>query len=172
MNRREFLKNMAVAGAAASGLAATGDIFIPFAEAADVPRFSFAHITDLHLDVRGESSWQHREKSVPLFIDALRQLGRLPKLNFIVFGGDQIHYGPNDKESLVVFQKWTAQLKTPYYILLGNTEVTSISGQSKLGRADYQSAWSGKGLRPGRSSWARRGRSGSPWRASSRAATC
>ena len=154
MNRREFLKNMAVAGAAASGLAAAGDIFIPFAEAADVPRFSFAHITDLHLDVRGESSWQHREKSVPLFIDALRQLGRLPKLNFIVFGGDQIHYGPNDKESLVVFQKWTAQLKTPYYILLGNTEVTSISGQSKLGRADYQSAWSGKGLRPGRSSWA------------------
>ena len=154
MNRREFLKNMAKAGIAVSGLAAAGELFIPFAEAVEVPRFSFAHITDLHLDVQGQSNWQHREKSVPLFIDALRQLGRLPKIDFVVFGGDQIHYGANDKESLVVFQRWTAQLKMPYYILLGNTEVSPLSGQSKLGREDYLSAWSGKGLRPGRSSWA------------------
>lgn len=154
MNRREFLKKAVAAGVAATGAAAIGEMFIPFADAVEVPRFSFAHITDLHLDVNGTSSWQHREKSVPLFIDALRQLGRLPKMNFLVFGGDQIHYGPNDKESLVVFQKWTAQLNMPYYILLGNTEVSPITGISKLKREDYLSAWSGKGLRPGRSSWA------------------
>jgi hypothetical protein len=104
--------------------------------------------------VRGESNWQYREKSVPLFIDALRQLGRLPKLSFVVFGGDQIHYGPNDKESLDVFQKWTAHLNMPLYILLGNTEVSPVSGASKLGRDDYLKAWSGKGLRPGHASWA------------------
>jgi 3',5'-cyclic AMP phosphodiesterase CpdA len=104
--------------------------------------------------VRGESNWQYREKSVSLFIDALRQLGRLPKLNFVVFGGDQIHYGPNDKESLDVFQRWTAHLNMPLYILLGNTEVSPVSGVSKLGRDDYLKAWSGKGLRLGHSSWA------------------
>jgi 3',5'-cyclic AMP phosphodiesterase CpdA len=154
MNRRRFLKSVAAAGVSLSGLAAMGEMFIPFAEAVEMPKFNFAHITDLHLDVRGESNWQYREKSVPLFIDALRQLGRLPKLNFVVFGGDQIHYGPNDKESLDVFQRWTAHLNMPLYILLGNTEVSPVSGVSKLGRDEYLKAWSGKGLRPGHSSWA------------------
>ena len=156
MNRRRFLKGVAATGAAVSGLAAIGELFVPFAEALDVPRFNFAHITDLHLDVRGESNWQHRERSVPLFIDALRQLQRLPKpkLKFVVFGGDQIHYGPNDKESLEVFQKWVAHLNMPYYVLLGNTEVSPINGVSKLGKDDYLKAWNGRGLRPGKSSWA------------------
>ena len=150
MNRRKF-----ITGVAASGVAlAAGEVFIPFAEAADIPRFNFAHLTDLHLDVKGESNWQHREKSIPLFIEALRQLQRLPKLNFVVFGGDQIHYGPNDKESLDVFQKWTAHLNMPYYILLGNTEVSPVSGMSKLVKEDYLKAWSGHGLKPGHSSWA------------------
>jgi Icc protein len=150
MNRRLFIKGAAAVGAAL----AAGDLFIPFAEAVDVPKFNFLHITDLHLDVRGDSSWQHRSQSVPLFIDALRQLSHLPKLNFIVFGGDQIHYGPNDKESLDVFQKWVSHLDMPYYILLGNTEVSPINGVSKLGREEYLKAWSGKGLKPGNSSWA------------------
>jgi len=154
MNRREFLKGLATTGAAITGMAAAGGLFVPFAEALEIPKFNFAHITDLHLDVRGESNWQHREKSVPLFIDALRQLGRLPKLNFVVFGGDQIHYGPNDKESLDVFQKWTAQLDVPFYILLGNTEVSPITGVSKLTKADYLQAWSGRGVKPKQSSWA------------------
>ncbi|HUJ17479.1 MAG TPA: metallophosphoesterase [Nitrospirota bacterium] len=150
MNRRNFLK-----GAAAAGVAlAAGELFIPFAEAVDVPSFNFAHITDLHLDVNGESNWQYREKSIPLFIDALRQLQRLPKLNFVVFGGDQIHYGPNDKESLDVFQKWTAHLNMPYYVLLGNTEVSPVAGVSKLNKEDFIRAWTSRGLRPGHTSWA------------------
>jgi 3',5'-cyclic AMP phosphodiesterase CpdA len=153
MNRRGFLKGVA-AGAAAAGLGTAGDLFVPFAEAIEVQKFNFAHITDLHLDVKGDSSWQYREKSVPLFIDALRQLVRLPKVNFVVFGGDQIHYGANDKESLDVFQKWTANLSMPYYILLGNTEVSPVTGVSKLNRDDYIRAWTGKGLRPGHTSWA------------------
>lgn len=153
MNRRRFLKGVAATGAALAGLGA-GELFVPFAEALDVPKFSFAHLTDLHLDIKGESNWQYREKSVPLFIDALRQLGRLPKLNFVVFGGDQIHYGANDKESLKVFQEWTAHLSMPIYILLGNTEVSPVTGVSRLGREDYIRAWTSKGLRPGHSSWA------------------
>jgi hypothetical protein len=150
MNRREFITGVAASGAAL----AAGEVFIPFADAIEIPRFNFAHLTDLHLDVKGESNWQHREKSVPLFIEALRQLQRLPKLNFVVFGGDQIHYGPNDKASLGVFQKWTEHLNMPYYILLGNTEVSPVSGISKLVKDDYLKAWSGQGLKPGRSSWA------------------
>jgi 3',5'-cyclic AMP phosphodiesterase CpdA len=156
MDRRKFLKGAAATGAALAGLTTVGELFIPFAEAVDIPKFNFAHVSDLHLDVRGDSTWQYREKSVPLFIDALRQLQRLPKpkLKFVVFGGDQIHYGPNDKESLDVFQKWTAHLDMPYYILLGNTEVSPISGVSKLAKDDYLKAWNGKGLKPGQSSWA------------------
>ena len=154
MNRRSFLKGLAATGAAVAAGGSAGGLFVPFAEAVEIPKFSFAHITDLHLDVKGGSTWQYREKSVPLFIDALRQLGRLPKLKFVVFGGDQIHYGPNDKDSLDVFQKWTAHLNMPIYILLGNTEVSPVSGSSQLGRKDYLKAWSGKGLKPGHSSWA------------------
>jgi 3',5'-cyclic AMP phosphodiesterase CpdA len=149
MNRRTFLKGVTAAGAALTA----GELFVPFADAVEVPKFNFAHITDLHLDVRGDSTWQYRERSVPLFIDALRQLSRLPKLNFVVFGGDQIHYGVNDKESLDVFQKWTDHLSMPYYLLLGNTEVSPVAGVSKLGREDFLKAWSGKGLKPGNSSW-------------------
>lgn len=152
MQRRDFIKGMLSTGAALAGLGAT-ELFIPFAEALDVTPFRFAHISDLHLDVRGESTWQHREKSVSLFIDALRQVIRLPKLHFVVFGGDQVHYGPNDRESLVVFQNWIKQLSMPIYILLGNTEVSPVSGVSTLTRDDYLKAWSGRGLRPGRTSW-------------------
>jgi Calcineurin-like phosphoesterase len=150
MNRRTLLKGVVAACAAC----AAGELFIPFVEAVSVPSFNFVHITDLHLDVRGASNWQYREKSVPLFINALRQLSRLPRLNFVVFGGDQIHYGPNDKESLDVFQQWTDHLNMPYYILLGNTEVSPVNGMSKLKREDYLNIWYGKGLRPGHSSWA------------------
>ncbi len=151
MDRRSFIKGVAAAGVAL----AAGEVFVPFVEAVEVPKFNFAHLTDLHLDVQGDSTWQYREKSVPLFISALRQLIRLPKLNFVVFGGDQIHYGPRDKESLAVFQEWTTQhLSMPYYILLGNTEVSPVTGVSKLGREDYLKAWSGNGLKPGHSSWA------------------
>lgn len=154
MKRRDFLKYMALGGIGLSGITGVGDLFVPFAGAVTMPQFSFAHMTDLHLDVRGKSTWQHREKSVALFIDALRQLGRLQKLNFILFGGDQIQCGPNDRESLTVFQTWVAQLDVPYYMLLGNSEVSPIPGESKLGREDYLRAWSGRGLRQQRSSWA------------------
>jgi 3',5'-cyclic AMP phosphodiesterase CpdA len=150
MNRRTFLKGVS----ALVGAAAAADVFVPFAEAIEIPKFNFAHITDLHLDVKGESTWQYREKSIPLFIEALQQLVRLPNLNFIVFGGDQIHYGPNDKDSLNVFQTWAAHLNMPYYILLGNTEVSPIGNVSKLKKEDYIRAWTGRGLRPGHTSWA------------------
>lgn len=152
MNRRDFIKGVAVAGVTL----AAGEFFVPFAEAIDIPRFTFAHITDLHLDVKGASNWQHREKSVSLFNDALKQLQKLPraKSSFVVFGGDQVHYGANDKESFDVFQKGVAALDVPYYILLGNTEVSPLRGVSKMGREDYLKGWSGKGLKPGSSSWA------------------
>jgi Icc protein len=150
MKRRTFIKGAAAAGA----VLAAGELFIPFAEAVDVPKFNFVHMTDLHLDVKGDSNWQHRAQSVPLFIDALRQLSHLPKLNFLVFGGDQIHYGPNDKESLDVFMKWASHLDMPYYVLLGNTEVSPVSGVSKLTKEDYLKVWTGKGLRPSSTSWA------------------
>jgi hypothetical protein len=153
MNRRQFIKTMLSAGAGGAAFTVTGRRWIPFAEAIDLPKFSFAHITDLHLDVQGTSTWQHREKSIPLFIDTLRQLGRLPKLNFILFGGDQIHSSLNDRDSAWVFAEWLQQIGVPYYLLLGNTEVSPAPGFTRLDREDYLRLWSGHGLRPGRSSW-------------------
>jgi len=52
-----------------------------------------------------------------------------------------------------VFQEWTKQLDLPYYILLGNMEVSPVPGASKLSKADYLLAWRGRGVGPGRSSW-------------------
>ena len=144
---------MLTAGAAAAAPVLDG-LFLPLAEAKEVPSFSFAHISDLHLDVQGTSTWQHREKSVPLFIDTLRQLGRLPQLRFVIFGGDQVHAGPRDRDSLFVFKQWVHQLAVPYYVLLGNAEVTPVPGASRLLKADYLAAWRGRGLAPGRTSWA------------------
>jgi 3',5'-cyclic-AMP phosphodiesterase len=153
VKRRYFIKNIAIASAAVAGAPLLDETFIPFAQAADIPKFSFAHITDLHLDVKGKSTWQHREKSVPLFIDSLRQIGRLPKLKFVIFGGDQVHAGPRDHDSLSVFRAWTSHLDLPYYILLGNEEVSPIPGVSTMTKEGYLSAWRGRGVAPGRSSW-------------------
>jgi 3',5'-cyclic AMP phosphodiesterase CpdA len=154
MRRRAFLRTLAAAGASLAGAPYFGRQFIPFAEAREVPTVMFAHISDLHLDVHGSSTWQHREKSVPLFIETLRQIGRLPQLAFVIFGGDQVHAGPNDRDSLVVFQEWTKHLDVPWYVLLGNMEVSPVAGESKLSRADYLSAWRGRGLGARRTSWA------------------
>ncbi|HAR45153.1 MAG: hypothetical protein A2X56_01590 [Nitrospirae bacterium GWC2_57_13] len=153
MKRRDFLRYLATAGIGLAGAQFAADLFLPFAEAADIPTFSFAHITDLHLDVNGDRTWQYREKSVPLFIDALRQVGRLPRLRFLLFGGDQVHAGPNDRESLTVFHRWTSLLDIPHYMLLGNEEVCPIPGVSRLGKEDYLKVWRGRGIRPGSSSW-------------------
>lgn len=153
MRRRDFLRYLAAAGTGIAGARSAADLFLPFAEAADIPSFSFAHITDLHLDVNGDRTWQYREKSVPLFIDALRQVGRLPRLRFILFGGDQVHAGPNDRESLTVFQRWMSLLDIPHYILLGNEEVCPRPGVTRLVKDDYLKVWRGRGLRPGHSSW-------------------
>lgn len=154
MDRRKFLRKAVTAGIALAGVRITDELIIPFAEAKEFPSFSFAHITDLHLDVRGRSTWQHREKSVPLFINALRQLGRLQQLAFVVFGGDQVHPGARDRDSLYVFQQWTSQLDVPYYVLLGNAEVSPVPGESKLTKADFLRAWGGRGLGQERTSWA------------------
>lgn len=154
MNRREFIGRLVRGGAVLAGAAAGGGLVAPLAGAAGIQPFSFVHMTDLHLDVLGENTWQYRRKSVPLFIDALRQIGRLQKLDFIIFGGDQIQNGPNDRDSLRVFQQWVHQLDVPRYMLLGNAEVSPVAGRSKLGRAEYLEAWRGRGLWPGRSSWA------------------
>ncbi len=153
MNRRDFIRHLAVAGMATAMSPLLGELFIPFAEASDVPKFSFVHITDVHLDVKGTNSWQYREKSVRLFIDTLRQLGRLPQLSFVIFGGDQVQAGPNDRESLIVFQEWVKNLDVPYYVLLGNTEVSPVAGISKVTKADFLSAWQGRGIVSGHSSW-------------------
>ncbi len=153
MDRRDFIRSIAIAGAAVASRPLAGEPFIPFAEAADFPKFSFAHITDLHLDVKGSNSWQYREKSVPLFIDTLRQLGRLPKLSFVIFGGDQVQAGPNDRESLVVFQEWVKNLDVPYYVLLGNMEASPVPGSSKLAKSDFLAAWRGRGIQAGHGSW-------------------
>lgn len=154
MRRREFLKRTAAAVLALCGMRTLDELFVPLADARTVEEFSFVHLTDLHLDVQGASTWQHREKSVPLFIDALRQLGRLQRLAFAVFGGDQVHPGPHDRDSLFVFQQWTRQLNIPYYILLGNAEVSPVPGASKLMKQDYLLAWRGRGLGQDRTSWA------------------
>jgi len=153
MDRRDFIRNLAVVSASVAGSSLLGELFIPIAEASDFPKFSFAHITDLHLDVKGANSWQYREKSVSLFIDTLRQLGRLPKLSFVIFGGDQVQSGPNDRESLVVFQEWVKNLDVPYYVLLGNMEVSPVPGISKLTKADFLYAWRGRGIVSGHASW-------------------
>lgn len=152
MDRRTFLKQIALAGAALPCL--LPGIFVRYSEALDIRRFSFAHVCDLHLDVNGKSTWQHREKSVLLFIDALRQIGRLPRFDFILFGGDQIHAGPGDEESLKVFQKWLFQISVPVRILLGNTEVSPEPGVSRLDKDAYLRAWRGRGPAPGKASWA------------------
>ncbi len=152
MNRRDFIKNASIACAAMAS-PFLGELFVPFSEAADFPKFSFVHITDLHLDVKGRNTWQYREKSVPLFIDTLRQLGRLPKLSFVLFGGDQVQAGANDRESLVVFQEWVRNLDVPYYVLLGNMEASPIAGVSKITKADFLYAWRGRGIASGHGSW-------------------
>jgi hypothetical protein len=90
-------------------------------------------------------------KSV-LFIDTLRQLGRLPKLKFVVFGGDQIHYGPNDKESLDVFRNGP-HLNMPSTSCSGNTEVSPVNSVSISAGRISQSMGS-KGSSRSQSSWA------------------
>jgi Icc protein len=153
MNRRDFIRNLVLASVSAVVIPGLEPLLIPCGEAAELPSFSFVHITDLHLDVEGTNTWQYREKSVPLFIDTLRQIGRLPKLSFAIFGGDQVQAGPRDRDSLHVFQEWVKQLDVPSYMLLGNMEVSKLSGISRLGKEDYLLAWSGQGIGPGRTSW-------------------
>jgi hypothetical protein len=82
---------------------------MPFARAINISRFDITHITDLISMSVERATGSTVRKSIPLFIDPLNQLDRLSRLNFAVFGGDQIHYGAHDKESLDVFKEMVSK---------------------------------------------------------------
>ena len=82
----------------------------------------FVQVTDVHFDSGSEYSIKKLENCV-------KDINKLKDVSFVVFTGDNI---ARPKESdLALFVKKINKLKVPYYLVLGNHDVSKNQGLSK-----------------------------------------
>lgn len=91
---------------------------------------NIVQVTDVHLSTSGQTeSNRDLSESVKNLKLAVLSINKLKKIDFVMFSGDLIDQ--SNPEQLVEFFKIVKNLKYPYYVLMGNHDVHSISGMSK-----------------------------------------
>jgi len=144
--RREFLKGgVAAGGALLSGCASMtqskgkGSTLRP-------ARFTFAHVTDMHICTQGKNGAAMKADSVRIFEDVVSQLNATDGLDFILFGGDNFDNSEKGTADLDAFLRMTARLKAPYYIQFGNREASSFPPGDPVSKEEFVRTFQGHGF--------------------------
>ncbi|MEW6360270.1 MAG: metallophosphoesterase [Planctomycetota bacterium] len=144
--RREFLWTSLATG----GTILSGTVAVRRGEAQDrtgeVPRFRFAHVTDMHLSTQGKNGAAMKADSIRIFEDVVEQLNATAGLDFILFGGDNFDNSEKGTADLDEFLRLTAKLKAPYYIQFGNREASSLPPGDPVSKQEFVKAFQGRGF--------------------------
>jgi 3',5'-cyclic AMP phosphodiesterase CpdA len=112
--------------------------------------FSFAYVTDVHLCTGTSNSWKMLQVSQLLLQDVVKQLNE-QKLDFVIFGGDQVERPGENDSNWQLFLDVVQSLQAPWTFVLGEQDVNSSRPVDKM--RTYGVDWKGKGIETNTSYW-------------------
>ncbi|HEY9776644.1 MAG TPA: metallophosphoesterase [Planktothrix sp.] len=143
INRREFLFGLASViclGLPKSARASAG-LFEPF---------SFAYVTDAHLISGVHDSYIMLQESQLFLQDVVKQLNE-QKLDFVLFGGDQVERPGENDNNWQLFLDVVQSLSAPWTFVLGEQDVSGPRVVDKM--HTYGLDWKGKGIETSTPYW-------------------
>jgi 3',5'-cyclic AMP phosphodiesterase CpdA len=143
LNRRAFML----------GLAGVGLFSWTFSEASayqPFEPFSFAYVTDVHLCNDQPDSYKLTHES-QLFLQQLVKELNAEKLDFVVFGGDQVETVGRDEANWQLFLDCVQSLNAPWSFVLGEADVSGNYPVDK--RKTFGPDWKQRGIETETSYW-------------------
>jgi len=117
---------------------------------ADFTPFSFAFISDIHLCSGLQDSTVLLQESQLFLQDVVKQLN-MRKLDFVIFGGDQVEGPGKDDSYWNLFIDVLQILNAPWYFILGEADVSGRKAVDKM--VEYGPDFKGRGLTNGKPYW-------------------
>lgn len=143
LNRRTFLLGLAGLGML-SWTATPALAYQPFEP------FNFAFVTDVHLCNDIEDSYKLTRES-QLFLQQLVKQLNSEKLDFVVFGGDQVETVGKDEANWQLFLDVLQGLNAPFSFVLGESDVSGNLAVDK--RKTFGPDWKSRGIETDTSYW-------------------
>jgi hypothetical protein len=127
---------------------------LPFSQearaAAEFEPFQFGYLTGSYLATKMPDSYKLLQESQLFLQDAIKGLNR-DKLDFVLFGGDNVEIPGKDEENWQLFIDIAQSLNCPWNFVIGEQDV---SGPAAINKMDlYGRDWKGKGLTSGHPYW-------------------
>ena len=143
MTRRKFLfglASVAVLGFSKDSQAAVG-LFEPF---------TFGYVTDAHLAIGQPDSYKMLQESQLFLQDVVKSLNE-HKIDFTIFGGDNVEGPGRDDSNWQLFIDVVQGLSSPWNFVLGESDISGIAPVDKM--RTYGPDWKGKGIESKKSYW-------------------
>ncbi len=143
MTRRQFLfglASVAVLGFSKDSQAAVG-LFEPF---------TFGYVTDCHLAIGLPDSYKMLQESQLFLQDVVKSLNE-KKVDFTIFGGDNVEGPGRDDSNWQLFIDVVQSLNNPWNFVLGESDVSGMAPVDKM--RTYGPDWKGKGIESKKSYW-------------------
>ena len=143
MTRRRFLfglASMAVLGLSEDSQAAVG-LFEPF---------TFGYVTDAHLATGQPDSYKMLQESQLFLQDVVKSLNE-QKVDFTIFGGDNVEGPGRDDTNWQLFIDVVQSLNNPWNFVLGESDVSGMAPVDKM--RTYGPDWKGKGIESKKAYW-------------------
>lgn len=134
-------------------LASTMALGLPRAAQAsltNVQPFSFAFVSDVHLTLEHEDTYELFRESQLFLQQTVKRINEM-NLDFVVFGGDMIHGPGKDEGHWNFFLDIVQGLNCQWYFVLGEDDVTGDVAVDKMKL--FGPDWKGKGLENDKPYW-------------------
>lgn len=160
LNRREFLKVLAVTGLAGytqnyqKETAHANERYMP--ESKSLPElkpFKFAHVTDIHLSTTGKNGAALKAESIKILEDVLSQVNSMADLDFILFGGDNWDNTDKGTPDVDKFLDMVKDLSAPYLIQFGNREASPMPQGDPTNKEEFVQIFKEHGFKEGAFWW-------------------
>ena len=126
------------------------DLPLPAQAARTFEPFSFAFVTDVHLAIHKPDSYKLLQESQLFLQDCVKALSQ-EKLDFVIFGGDQVETPGTDDSNWQLFLDIVQALPCPWSFVLGEADVSGTPPVDKL--KTYGPDWKGKGIETSAPYW-------------------
>jgi len=143
LSRRRFLfglASVACLGLSKEAKSAVG-LFEPF---------TFGYVTDAHLCIGQPDSYKMLQESQLFLQDVVKSLNE-QKVDFTIFGGDNVEGPGRDDTNWQLFIDIAQSLNNPWNFVLGESDVSGLAPVDKM--RTFGPDWKGKGIESKKSYW-------------------